>query len=380
MAAASAIARSSTPGTPVSPAHMRLPKVMVPVLSSSNVSTSPAASTARPDVATTLKRTSRSMPAMPMADSRPPIVVGINVTSSAASTGTPRSVPEYFARPTRVTTAIRKMIVRPASRMSNAISLGVLRRDAPSTRPIMRSRKVLPGSAVMRTTNQSLTTCVPPVTALRSPPASRITGALSPVTALSLTLATPSMTSPSDGTRSPASTSTTLPRRREEAGVGVVRLRSAGLAISLATASDRARRRLSARARPRPSATASAKVANRTVSHSQKAMEAANVQGSPVAALRAASTVTTTATISVTKMTGLRISRAGLSLATESRMARAMIVPSNNAMVSAVWAMVGPPRTSCRRAWRSVPLAGRGRVRAGIAGHPRSGPRLTAGR
>ena len=36
---------------------MRLPKVMVPVLSSSSVSTSPAASTARPEVASTLKRT-----------------------------------------------------------------------------------------------------------------------------------------------------------------------------------------------------------------------------------------------------------------------------------------------------------------------------------
>ena len=50
---------------------MRLPKVMVPVLSSSSASTSPAASTARPLVATTLKRIRRSMPAMPMADSKP---------------------------------------------------------------------------------------------------------------------------------------------------------------------------------------------------------------------------------------------------------------------------------------------------------------------
>ena len=69
---------------------MRLPKVMVPVLSSSSVSTSPAASTARPEVASTLKRTRRSMPAMPIADSRPPMVVGISVTSSATSTTTER--------------------------------------------------------------------------------------------------------------------------------------------------------------------------------------------------------------------------------------------------------------------------------------------------
>ena len=51
---------------------------------------SPAASTARPDFASTLKRTSRSMPAMPIADSSAAMVVGISVISSAASitTGT----------------------------------------------------------------------------------------------------------------------------------------------------------------------------------------------------------------------------------------------------------------------------------------------------
>ena len=66
----------------------RLPRVMVPVLSSSRVSTSPAASTARPDMASTLCWTSRSMPAMPMADSRAPMVVGIRQTSRAISTTT----------------------------------------------------------------------------------------------------------------------------------------------------------------------------------------------------------------------------------------------------------------------------------------------------
>ena len=64
----------------------RLPMVIVPVLSSSSVFTSPAASTARPDMASTLRCTSRSMPAMPIADSSAPIVVGISATSSATST------------------------------------------------------------------------------------------------------------------------------------------------------------------------------------------------------------------------------------------------------------------------------------------------------
>ena len=50
---------------------------------------------------------------------------------------------------------------------------------------------------MIRTVIQSEITCVPPVTAERSPPLSRITGADSPVMAPSLTEATPSITSPS---------------------------------------------------------------------------------------------------------------------------------------------------------------------------------------
>ncbi len=86
-----------------------------------------------------------------------------------------------------VTTASRKMIVRPASRMFSAISFGVFCRSAPSTSAIMRSRNVSPGLAVMRTTIWSDSTRVPPVTAERSPPDSRITGADSPVMADSST-------------------------------------------------------------------------------------------------------------------------------------------------------------------------------------------------
>ncbi len=77
-------------------------------------------------------------------------------------------------------TAIRKIRVRPARSTFRAISLGVLRRSAPSTMAIMRSRKGRALAAVTRTLIQSETTVVPPVTAERSPPASRITGADSP--------------------------------------------------------------------------------------------------------------------------------------------------------------------------------------------------------
>jgi len=41
---------------------------------------------ARPDMASTLRCTIRSMPAMPMAESRPPIVVGARQTNSATRT------------------------------------------------------------------------------------------------------------------------------------------------------------------------------------------------------------------------------------------------------------------------------------------------------
>ena len=58
----------------------------------------------------------------------------------------------------------------------------------------------------MRTTIRSDSTRVPPVTAERSPPASRITGADSPVIADSSMLAIPSTTSPSLGMTSPATT------------------------------------------------------------------------------------------------------------------------------------------------------------------------------
>ena len=77
---------ASTPSTAMNSEACRLPSVIVPVLSSSSTSTSPDASTARPDMASTLRCTSRSMPAMPIAESSAPIVVGISATSSAIST------------------------------------------------------------------------------------------------------------------------------------------------------------------------------------------------------------------------------------------------------------------------------------------------------
>ena len=179
---------------------------MVPVLSNSKTSTSPAASTARPDDAMTLRRIRRSIPAMPMAESRAPMVVGMRHTSSAITVAISRGEPRNLANGMRVTQTRRKTRVSTESRAVNAISFGVFCRWALSTRAIILSMNPSPIPAVTLTTNQSDSTRVPPVTALRSPPDSRITGALSPVTALSSTDATPSITSPSAGMVSPGST------------------------------------------------------------------------------------------------------------------------------------------------------------------------------
>ena len=157
------------------------------------------------------------------------------------------------------------MNVNAASRIVSAISLGVFWRRAPSTSAIILSRKPAPLSAVTRITMRSLSTRVPPVTALRSPPLSRITGADSPVIAASSTLAIPSTTSPSAGITSPASHSTRSPFCSPGAGTCCSRPFHRRRAI----VSFRARRRLAACAFPRPSATASAKLANRTVNQSQ---------------------------------------------------------------------------------------------------------------
>ena len=80
------------------------------------------------------------MPAMPMADSSAPMVVGISATSSEIRVVTEIGVWANRPNGRSVATTTMNTSVSPASRMLSAISLGVLRRAAPSTRAIMRSR------------------------------------------------------------------------------------------------------------------------------------------------------------------------------------------------------------------------------------------------
>ena len=201
--------------------------------------------------------------------------------------------------------------------MLSAISFGVLRRSAPSTSAIMRSRNDLPGSCVTSITSRSESSFVPPVTAERSPPDSRITGADSPVIADSSTEPTPSMISPSAGMTSPASTTTTSPRcssaRRHRPAVAqvahsvVVRVARSAFACAL----------------PRPSAIASAKFANSTVSQSQTAIVATNQRLAvwPRARSRKKIPVVITLPSSTMNITGFRACVRGSSFGNESRIA-----------------------------------------------------------
>ena len=84
--ATSANSFSLTPAAGTKAEAWRLPNVIVPVLSSNNTSTSPAASTARPEVAITLACIIRLIPATPIAESKPAIVVGIKQTNNETST------------------------------------------------------------------------------------------------------------------------------------------------------------------------------------------------------------------------------------------------------------------------------------------------------
>ena len=229
-------------------------------------------------MASTLAWFKRLIPAIPMAESRAPIVVGARHTSRATRVVTEVgfSIPACFAEKSEYaysdTVTSTNITDRAIRKICSAISLGVFFRDAPSTMAIILSRKLSPASLVTRTTIQSERSVVPPVTALRSPPASRMTGADSPVIALSSTEAAPSITSPSAGICSPALTRTSVPflRAADEIMCPSVFLSVEG--ITQASTSRLEARRESACALPRPSAMASAKLANSTVNHRMTAM------------------------------------------------------------------------------------------------------------
>ena len=154
-----------------------------------------------------------------------------------------------------------------------------------------------------------------------------MTGADSPVMALSSTDATPSMMSPSAGITSPAATRTMSPLRsdgRRHDFVGPVRALALGDRLGLGP------RSVSACALPRPSAIASAKLAKSTVSQSQNVICSSKPRSPPpvddVAGCRRS--VVSTLPISTTNITGLRAIVRGCSLRNESPIARRTICGS----------------------------------------------------
>ena len=205
-----------------------------------------------------------------------------------------------------VTQTSRKITVSAESKIVSAISLGVFWRCAPSTSEIMRSRKPSPGLTEMRILISSDKTRVPPVTALRSPPLSRMTGADSPVMADSSTVAAPSITSPSAGITSPARTTTMSPLRNSVALISSTPFFPSRRVF----VSTRVLRKACACALPRPSAIASAKLANSTVNHSHSAICAMKPRSAVAVKI---STVVTAAPTMVTNMTGFLTIRRGSS-------------------------------------------------------------------
>jgi hypothetical protein len=119
---------------------VRWPSVIVPVLSRIRMSTSPAASTAFPDFATTFASPTRAIPATPIAGSSPPIVVGISATRRETRTATSISSPRWSARNRNAPTTTMKVAVSPINRIVRLISLGDFGRFAFSTREIIWSR------------------------------------------------------------------------------------------------------------------------------------------------------------------------------------------------------------------------------------------------
>ena len=257
------------------------------------------------------------------------------------------------------------MIVSAASRIVSAISLGVFCRCAPSTSAIMRSTKDSPGAAVICTTIRSDSTVVPPVTELRSPPDSRITGADSPVMADSSTVAMPSTMSPSPGITCPASTTTRsptfsvgagdlllgLPSGTQPAGHGLGAGPAQAVGLGLAAALGDGLGEVGEQdGEPQPD-------------RDQPGEDARVDDGQPV---------TRTEPTQTTNMTGLRSWVRGSSLRSASGSERQSWRAEN-----APAPMVRPVRSACR-CWRST--IDRSRVGGGHARASAIGPRASAGK
>ena len=222
------------------------------------------------------------MPAMPMADSRPPIVVGISVTSSAASTGTPSGRAGILRKPdqrhdgdqeddrqAREQDVERDLVRRLAAfgaldQLDHAVDEGVAGGGGDADDQPVRHHLRAAGDRAA-------------VAAGLADDRGGFAGDGALVDAGDA-LDDVAVATASNRPLRPAPGRRHADRARATCCSTV---RSLAERSRLATVSLRARRRHSARARPRPSATASAKVANRTVSHSQSGDGNGEVPGLP---------------------------------------------------------------------------------------------------
>jgi len=102
------------------------------------------------------------MPAIPIADSSAPIVVGISATSSAISVVTETVVLANSAYGRSATITSRKISVSAASRMLSAISSASCAANGALDKRDHASKNECPGSWVISTTSLSESTRVPP--------------------------------------------------------------------------------------------------------------------------------------------------------------------------------------------------------------------------
>ncbi len=181
---------SATPGTE-EPTACRLPSVIVPVLSSSRVLMSPAASTARPLMAITLcwiqPVHARDADRRQQAADRGRDEADEERDQDRRRERRPRVARERLQGRHREQEDHRQS--RQQDRERDLVRRLLARRPLDQGDHPVDER--LPGLAVIRMMRWSDSTRVPPVTAERSPPDSRMTGADSPVIADSSTEATP---------------------------------------------------------------------------------------------------------------------------------------------------------------------------------------------
>ena len=218
-AEAAARSRSSaeTPAAHTASTTEGVPRVMVPVLSSTTVFTPWAVCRASAVFAKMPARAPRPVPTMTAVGVARPSAHGHEMTSTDTACESAVSSPAPNAVHTANVTAAIAMTAGTNTPLilSASFSIGAFDPVASST------MRMMPASAVSRPTRSARTTSQPERTeaaAVTRSPAARSTGTLSPVMADSSTEAAPSTTTPSAGMPAPVRTTSSSPTRTSATG------------------------------------------------------------------------------------------------------------------------------------------------------------------